>query len=253
MYLLIDKEQLTVLYKHPNMRVLDNLRHIECQQPVLITGYKDGVFGDMTDLELRMLYRNMCGQSFDGFARWHLEATLIAMCDNLPVCNYNAIEIATQAHCIQEDDDELYKFVPGEFAPAVQNVLFRAAAHKTQAVKLPYTPREKTPHIAEYSAAKLLDSPVFAQLKDQMQADAAPKPRVTTPRPASESGAAVEAPKHGSKTGRVWEIAEPIYQAAADKTDWKTIRKLVVAACEAEGINSSTASVQYGKWKNTKI
>lgn len=249
MYLLIDKEQLRVLYKHPSFRFLDNLRHIECQQPVLITEYKDGCFGNMTDLELRMLYRNTCGQSFDGYARHHLEATLIAACDALPVCEYNAIEVATQAHCIEEDDDAYYKFAPGAFRPAPQNVLFRAAAHKTAAVKLPYTTPEKTPHIAALQAATLLETPTFAQLKDRVQPETVPKPRVTTPRPASDSST----PKTGSKTGRVWEIAEPIYQAAADKSNWKDIRKAVIAACEAEGINTSTASVQYGKWKNTKV
>src|SRR5690606_24827302 len=149
---------------HPSLRMLDNLRHIECQQAVIITGYQDGVFGDLTDLEVRMLYRNMCGQSFEGFARWHLEATLIAMCDAIPVCAYNSIEVSTQAHCVQEDDEDFYKFVPGAFAPAVQNVLFRAAALQTQGVTLPYTPREKTPHIAEYAAAAALAGPAFAQL-----------------------------------------------------------------------------------------
>lgn len=50
-------------------------------------------------------------------------------------------------------------------------------------------------------------------------------------------------PKEGSSTGRVWAIADEMSttSAAAD-------RKAVIAACEAAGINTATASTQFSKW-----
>jgi hypothetical protein len=71
--------------------------------------------------------------------------------------------------------------------------------------------------------------------------------------PRSTVQVSAEAPKAGSKTGRVWEIAEDIYKAQGAHTDFKSLRKDIVAACEAEGINGSTASVQFGRWKATKM
>jgi hypothetical protein len=58
-------------------------------------------------------------------------------------------------------------------------------------------------------------------------------------------------PKSGSKTGRVWEIAEQCYlkHSIFDKV----LRKMVADACEAEGINSSTMSVQFSKYKQSKL
>lgn len=52
-------------------------------------------------------------------------------------------------------------------------------------------------------------------------------------------------PKSGTTTGRVWEIADTMRsQARGDYPD----RKEVLAKCEHEGINPSTASTQYAKW-----
>jgi len=52
----------------------------------------------------------------------------------------------------------------------------------------------------------------------------------------------VTRPKAGSKTGRVWEIAD------SQGTE-NAVRKTVMDLCVAEGINASTASTQYGKWR----
>lgn len=85
---------------------------------------------------------------------------------------------------------------------------------------------------------------------------APPKPGATPPKappakraPAAPSGPATR-PKGGS-TARVWELAD-LELSELGSIDMKALRKAVIAACEAEGINSSTASVQYGKWKSSK-
>lgn len=72
---------------------------------------------------------------------------------------------------------------------------------------------------------------------------AAPKPRPAPSGPATR-------PKAGTSTGKVWDFAdeESAKVGAADRTG-KAVRAAVIRRCELEGINPSTASVQFGKWK----
>jgi hypothetical protein len=240
MYLLIDREFMTALYKHPKMLVLDNLRHIECQQTCAIIPYKEN-FGTLTDLELRLLYKNMCGESFSGYYRHHLEATLVKMCDELEISVINEWEVVLQAMLIPDNDDEYYRYAPGCAEPSMQNFLFRAQALKTARVCLPLTPAEKP---------RQTPTPQFAAMLAGYEAQ---KLARGAPREARQSNPSTYVPpKGGSKTGRVWQIAEPIYEKAQDKNNWKAIRKDIISACIAEGINESTASVQFGKWRKTK-
>lgn len=58
---------------------------------------------------------------------------------------------------------------------------------------------------------------------------------------------AVTAPKRAGACAQVWEIAAA--QRGKKKPPFdKAFRTQVIAACEAAGVNKSTASVQYGKW-----
>lgn len=68
-------------------------------------------------------------------------------------------------------------------------------------------------------------------------------------RPPKADGVAPDQPRTGSTTGRVWEIADSLWPAGSTMPD----RKAVIAACEAKGINPSTASTQYGKWKASRL
>ena len=55
----------------------------------------------------------------------------------------------------------------------------------------------------------------------------------------------VTRPAPGTKTGRVWEIADEL---SAEKGE-PAGRAEVLAAYEAEGGNSATGATQYGRWK----
>lgn len=54
----------------------------------------------------------------------------------------------------------------------------------------------------------------------------------------------VTRPKPGTKTGRIWEIADQL--SAAKKAPIE--RKFVMEQAEKEGINEATAATQYGRW-----
>jgi hypothetical protein len=78
------------------------------------------------------------------------------------------------------------------------------------------------------------------------------EPRIVAkkePRGIRVSSEEVQRPKSGSTTGRVWEICDKLFERVQDK---KELRAAVLAAASAEGINSSTISVQFGKWFSTQ-
>lgn len=58
-------------------------------------------------------------------------------------------------------------------------------------------------------------------------------------------------PASGTSTGKVWDIADKLSKGVKDVTT-KEFRTKVVEACVKEGINQSTAGVQFGKWKGSK-
>lgn len=56
-------------------------------------------------------------------------------------------------------------------------------------------------------------------------------------------------PKAGSTTGRVWDICDALCVDPKKVADWKAFKKSIMAFGAQEGINESTVSVQFGKWK----
>lgn len=73
-------------------------------------------------------------------------------------------------------------------------------------------------------------------------------------RPAAAPAKAPGRPKPGSSTGKVWDIADKVLADHADMgLNAKELRATVIAQCEAEGINPSTAATQFGKWKKAQV
>jgi hypothetical protein len=85
--------------------------------------------------------------------------------------------------------------------------------------------------MAETAAAVVAPTPEAAPAKE---------PRVVQPK---QNG--VSRPKEGTKTGRVWAIADEL-SAAAGKP---AARKDVIAKGTAESINPATLATQYGRWR----
>lgn len=56
-------------------------------------------------------------------------------------------------------------------------------------------------------------------------------------------------PKTTSTCGLVWVLCAKVYKDSGLSLEDKTLRGLVMAACEEEGVNKSTAAVQWGKWR----
>lgn len=64
-------------------------------------------------------------------------------------------------------------------------------------------------------------------------------------KPVKDEQNGVVRPKTGTKTGRVWEIADELSKKAKKPAS----RKAVLEKTNGEGINSATAATQYGRWR----
>lgn len=76
-----------------------------------------------------------------------------------------------------------------------------------------------------------------------------PETARTSKKSPKAKGGSPSTPKSGSVTGRVWAVADALWQSSGVMPE----RRAVMAACEAEDINPSTASTQYGKWKASRL
>lgn len=92
-------------------------------------------------------------------------------------------------------------------------------------------------------AAAIAANPLPAPVPPPVRAGAVP----ATGTPGNPTGPA--RPKAGSTTGRVWVMCDTAHNAAGEVKDWKLFKKGIIVAGIVEGINESTVSVQFGKWK----
>lgn len=251
MYIVIDRERLCVLYKHENQVALVSLANIEIPSaPIVVMSATDpDSFERFTDFELKVLFENLCGEKHTGYNRPFLIKSVVMLVRLLNVTPLNPVEVEKQLSVIIQNGDleGSWQYVPGSDYPAQPIELFVPKALVTVAGYTPYPKRYHVPSERQTVFKAVAGvNPIVAAM--QGNADSNPSvPRA--PRVRSEGP--VEAPKIGSKTGRVWEIAEKCY--AQHRTLDKVLRKMIADACETDGINSSTMSVQFSKWKQTKV
>lgn len=240
--LLIDKERMCVCYKHRTLKVLTDLMHIElpnCRAAVISA--EDPAFSTYSDMELKLLYLNTSGQKYEMYGREGLIKNLIALFETVPESTLNGFEVGLQADQIGMLDQLEHRYVPGAKSPETFEQDYHPPMLISSAPPVPVLHPNSAPQTAPapYSAPQTSYKPPA-------------QPKQTIARGERPPSIAMEAPKSGSKTGRVWEIAEKIWIDSGNSTDFKSLRKQIVDACESEGINSSTASVQFGKWKLSK-
>jgi hypothetical protein len=71
---------------------------------------------------------------------------------------------------------------------------------------------------------------------------------------AAKAGALPTRPKAGTLTERVWQAGDWLYsQQSPQDINCRTLRDAVISTCVENGVNPSTASTQYAKWKKALI
>lgn len=94
------------------------------------------------------------------------------------------------------------------------------------------------------------DPVVKVPAPDNSNTQAASAPRAAPKaRSGGGAGGSTGGPPKGGTTARVWEIASNLLAEKVGEVDVKELRKAVIDACVAEGINQSTAGTQWSKWK----
>lgn len=244
MQILVDLERLCILYKHPNQAALMSLANIEVPESavVVMSATDPDSYERFTDYELKVMFNNICGMAHDGFHRSDLIQSVRRLVGMLPETQLNPAEVEAQLLTIKEPEQGGYRYVFGSQVPAAQQDLFTPAA----LVTVPgHKPKDKKYFVRnpKHEVIKCSEPPKGNPLLPEAHV---PTPRTSSTEPREPSGP----PKAGSKTGRVWEICNACY-AQHPHLD-KQLRKLVADACEKEGINSSTMSVQHSKWKLSK-
>lgn len=73
-----------------------------------------------------------------------------------------------------------------------------------------------------------------------------PKAAKAPRQPRSESDIKTDRPRAGTTTGLVWDIIDKHF---ANVKDVKVLRNVALEECKNEGLNPSTFSVQFGKWR----
>ena len=232
-YVALDLENMKVLFKAPDMRsaclisAMDFEQVTHCIFPVERTtetpkgGQRQAKLpGFLTRMEQVVLYRNMTGQQGTvSLNAGDLMDTLHAMLLDYPndARSLFALEKLAGLDSLEADERDII--------PNAQPL-----------IKLP-------------SAPSLPSAPVAPSIPSAPGIPSAPK----IPAAPKLPSAPPTAPKAGSTTGKVWAIADQIMADIPQPvSDLKELRRVVIEACEEEGINPGTAATQFGAWKRSK-
>lgn len=120
MFVLINRDEMDLVAKHPNFVALYNLGIINCPDSQEVIPFEYGMFKDYVDSELTMLYIAItCEAPDDSWTREQVEYLLMHLINE---CKENLIEIkevCDQAeYCIKWDIEGYCSFVKGKREPS---------------------------------------------------------------------------------------------------------------------------------------
>lgn len=233
MYILINRETLHLLHKHDDMEVLCNLAWLEVQEYGHVIGpCRHETFRGLTDMELKMLYRNITGDEVGELGRYALIELLCGIAKNMPATEVNPADLEVQASAIVEGCKGCFKYVLGASKPALRQELFQGHKAKTDAEHLAMALAQKWKYLKE-------EKEKVAQQQ---------RPRNTTPSTARPAG--------GTLKQVIWSTADEMWEAIGspqDKAAILTLRRSIMDRLEKdEGIKRTSASSELGNWHKTR-
>lgn len=126
MYILIDREKCCFVHLHNDMHALILLSRIELvhTRSYILPIDDLAVCMDLTDLEMKLLYRNTTGEDYSGASRKHLNKLVYEAALELPYSDVSMVEIERQSDSIADSDVGFYRYVKGSNTPARLQELF---------------------------------------------------------------------------------------------------------------------------------
>lgn len=234
MFASIDRENMRLVHLHPEQRVVSDLAHIELSHVsvVILEATSARCWDRFTDLELKLLYRNTCGQELPGYMKAdHIKRVMAAVLA-APVADVVAFEVRVQALGVKMDDKRRYRYVKGAHLAALMPDLFEPAAVQ---VRNPPTVAPAAPPAGPTGPDLTPAAPV---------APAAPAAAPSAPR----------APGGVAKV--VFDAADAAWDAAGQPRQAQAVLKLrkeIMDKLEQQGIKRTTASTTLGAWQKLRL
>lgn len=250
MYAAIDMDRMVFTHVHPERSVLSRLAHMELPHSsvkIIPLDHPRALLA-LTDLELKLLWRNTTGSELGGYLRdshlRHCIALLTVVAEN--PCTVNPQELIAQCDAVSEQDTSVYRYTPGARFPVA------APAYIAPPVTVP-----PPPPFSQKQVDVLLEevaSDVLAGLQAAAAADAAAR-RVASPSTSSPSSGP-RSPA-GSVSPLVHEVADRMWEAAGSPRDPSTVlklRKSIMDELEAKhGVKRTTSSTTLGAWQKARL
>lgn len=248
MYALIDCTSYRPIAVHKDYSPLANLAYIQFANVdcLVMPADENKHWAKFTTEQLEAIYNACAGgapfpsSTYTQALRATREAVLGAPHLQFP---FTAAQLEAQAQCIDDKDDKPYAFDPSSNKPKKLK-----AWHSGPNVNRPRNAKPSSMQHQPQGQPAVDPSPEELARSAAGTSDA-PAKRTRTPRAAGASGPA-KRPASGSKTGMVWDIADKV--SSKTKLDGKELRKAVIAECEKQGVNKSTASVQFALWASSR-
>jgi hypothetical protein len=243
MYILIDLDRLAVLHKHVEPDVLANLAWVEAHH----SAYSIFTIGDarglrwFTDMELKILYRNVTGVDHT-LTRPQFMQVLNDAFQRVDITEANPTEVEFQAEFVKEGDARKWKYVKGAQRPALQAELYEPEVKCTN-----HSPEDEV----NAKAGKLPSLIVESSSLKPGTGDK-PLPANTKQAPKKQS-----APKRGTAKAIIWATADALWEKEGKPTakpDVLELRKRIMGLLEEEeGIKRASSSSELGIWHRTRV
>jgi hypothetical protein len=222
MYIVIDRDQLTMIGATRSQSHADAIAEVVCttNNTVICNANDGGSWTGFSEEEMATLYKNM---------------------SQLP----DAPEYGEAIHQLRE-----YVLQWTEYSVSEEEL--RAQQAEQAAQEAADSVPENDPVRQEIAMRKIHQD--IIRMTEDRQAATGEKFK-----PATQNGASQETTQTGvkepSKPGsvkQVWIIGDEVYKEKSTTADMKEMRKLIMAKCEAAGINPGTAGTQFGKWRTAR-
>lgn len=242
MYVIIDRDNMRFHDRHEDHVALSYLADIElafvsvfivpCDEPV--------DFIQLSDLELRMLYKHTTGADYINAYRPTLLAVCVALAQQLPAREHlNRFHLELQSRAVQGDKVGRYLYVPGASAPQRKPDLFEPEPLRTQQM---------------WSDERLAEFAKRAPGATLVAAATGAGTALRSPPARPAVGTAI-APRGGGKAA-IWQHMDQIWEKAGKPIDVKVVLSLrKICMDELEALNLAkrgSASSELGNWMKAR-
>ena len=234
MMISVDLDNMRIVHAHQDPQVISDLAHIELSHVSVrnMDAHNDKAWDKFTDLELKLLYRNTCGQELAGYSKAHHIQQVKAAALAAPETDCVAFEVRVQALGIKLNDGRRYRYVKG--------------AHLAAPV----------PDLFQPDGVQVRNPPTIAPAAPQ----AGPTGPDRTPAATSAPAPAAKAPSAPRTVGGVakvvFDAADAAWEAAGCPRQPQAVLKLrkdVMDKLEQQGIKRTTASSTLGAWQKARL